>query len=123
MQFVMIIWLIIIILVLPTEGQHELFKAEMDEKLDTTEDQSFFDIEGKNRVQRNFNEVTYFVDVQYDFDDRFYNCVWNMITNVMLVNENNNFQACGVGAEPVLLSTIQAGRSTIIMFIQFMAET
>ena len=85
MQFVMIIWLIIIILVLPTEGQHELFKAEMDEKLDTTEDQSFFDIEGKNRVQRNFNEVTYFVDVQYDFDDRFYNCDWNMMTNVMKI--------------------------------------
>ena len=40
-----------------------------------TKDQSFFDLEGENRVQRNFNEVTYFVDVQYDFDDRFKNCV------------------------------------------------
>ena len=70
MQFIMIKWLIIIS-VLPTEGQHELFKAEIDKKFQMTKYQSFFDLEGENRVQRNFNEVTYFVDVQYDFDERF----------------------------------------------------
>ena len=56
---------------MPTEGQHELFKAEIDKKFQMTKYQSFFDLEGENRVQRNFNEVTYFVDVQYDFDERF----------------------------------------------------
>ena len=48
-----------------------MFKAEIDKQFEMTKDQPFFDLEGENRVQRNFNEVTYFVDVQYDFDDRF----------------------------------------------------
>ena len=60
--------------VLPTEDQHALFKAEIDKKYEMTQNESFFDPDGENKVQRKFNEVTYFVDVQYDFDDRFYNC-------------------------------------------------
>ena len=48
-----------------------MFKAEIDKEFQMTKDQSFFDLEGENKVQRNFNDVTFFVEVQYDFDERF----------------------------------------------------